>query len=122
MVNFSLMGRSCGVDANGWFFHHQGAYLGNEGNEEESVYSRYILTFCRKEAVDSHNLKASKKRGRTKQETRCMDLEEKINQRNAAADARGMAKATVKKTRKPSHKATPLDAAPAELAQADSAF
>ncbi len=42
-------------DSSGWFFHHQGAYFGNKGNAEESIYSQYILTFCRRKAVDDYH-------------------------------------------------------------------
>ena len=43
-------------DSSCWFFHHQPGYLGNEGNAEEMIYSRYVLTFCRREAVDAYQL------------------------------------------------------------------
>ena len=41
------------LDYSGWAFHRRSAYLGNEGNVEETMYSRYILMFCRREAADA---------------------------------------------------------------------
>ena len=72
------------VDGSGWFFHYQPGYLGNEGNEEEMIYSRYILTFHRREAVDAYQPVDV-------EQAEDSDREE-INQRNAAEDAIGSSK------------------------------
>ena len=89
------------LDHSGWSFQHEGAYLGNEGNEEESVFSRYILTFCRRGAMVPCQTGKLEERdcgldegtdGETIRRQEPVDLEEQLRQRNAACDARGMAK------------------------------
>ncbi len=83
------------LDDSGWSFHHQGAYLGNEGNEDSSVYSRYILTFCRREAVVAHQTgdhAGDPKLEEQDSDEEAMDRAEQLRQRNAAGDARAMAK------------------------------
>ncbi len=75
-----------------WFHHHDTGYTGNEGNEDESIYSRYLLTFCRKGKVDAYKAELAKLVKGGEEDTQKMDQEEAYKQGNAAEDAIGIAK------------------------------
>ncbi len=78
-------------DSSCWFFHHQPGYLGNEGNEEEKIYSRYILTFCRREAVDAYQLEdaeVAEQEQSDQMEQRKLDREEANLKKQKTSDQR----------------------------------
>jgi hypothetical protein len=99
LVNFSpterILSEKGSFEECNWFHHHHTGYTGNEGNEDESIYSRYMLTFCRREVVDTYKdqlaklVKGCKDSKRDEWQT---DQEEQTKQRNAAEDAIGIAK------------------------------
>ncbi len=98
-VNFSptekIMSDAGEMEECGWFHHHHTEYTGNEGEDEESIYSRYVLTFSRREAVDAcqpsdHDFAELEEDDRKNQIT--MAEEEQTKQRNAARDALGIAR------------------------------
>jgi hypothetical protein len=83
------------LDECGWFHHHHMGYIGNEGEAEESIYSRYVLAFCRRGAADAcpPGDGATVEQRKDSQEKRAMaDEEERTKQRNADGDARGIAR------------------------------
>ncbi len=96
IVNFSpteqILGEEGSFEESNWFRHHRVGYTGNEGSEDESIYSRYILTFCRREVVDSYRAELAKLVKGGEEVTWILEQEEAYKRSNAAEDAIGMAK------------------------------